>query len=275
MTRQTDGKSLYEQQEQQILAQSDAFISLLTKRGILGDHKIDNDKIRKAQQEKNRKSYHNTQLLLQHYRNIAWLLECLPMDIAKELEEPYEDVDIVFDLSELKGKLLPVGMMIALDYIWDSVKKDLTKKKAVMIDEIWKLVGTSSNKQAAEFCLTIFKTIRGFGGAAVYATQDLSDFFGLEDGKYGRAIINNSKNKVILNLEPDEAKYVQDVLKLTKTEIQSITRFERGEALIYSNNNKVPVLVKASKVEHEMITTDRAELEAILRERQKEHTHSE
>ena len=93
MTRQTDGKSLYEQQEERILAQSDAFISLLTKRGILGDHKIDNDKIRKAQQEKNRKSYHNTQLLLQHYRNIAWLLECLPMDIAKELEEPYEDPD--------------------------------------------------------------------------------------------------------------------------------------------------------------------------------------
>lgn len=47
------------------------------------------------------------------------------------------------------------------------------------------------------------------------------------------------------------------------------------EALIYSNNNKVPVLVKASKAEHEMITTDRAELEAILRQRQKEHTHSE
>ena len=71
MTRQTDGKSLYEQQEERILAQSDAFISLLTKRGILGDHQIDNEKVRKAKQEKNRKSYHNTQLLLQHYRNIA------------------------------------------------------------------------------------------------------------------------------------------------------------------------------------------------------------
>ena len=102
MTRQTDGKSLYEQQEDRILAQSDAFISLLTKRGILGDHKIDNDKIRKAQQEKNRKSYHNTQLLLQHYRNIAWLLECLPMDIAKELEEPYEDVDKLIDHMDLE-----------------------------------------------------------------------------------------------------------------------------------------------------------------------------
>ncbi len=170
---------------------------------------------------------------------------------------------IVLDLSELKGKLLPVGMMIALDYVWDKIKSDRTKKKAIMIDEIWQLIGAGSNRMAAEFCLEIFKVIRGFGGAAISATQDLSDFFGLEDGRYGRAIINNSKNKIILNLEPDEAEFVRDTLKLTKTEIRSITRFERGEALICSNNSKVPVIIKASKEEQEMITTDRAELEAI------------
>lgn len=177
---------------------------------------------------------------------------------------------IVLDLSELKGKLLPVGMMIALDYVWDKIKSDRTKKKAIMIDEIWQLIGAGSNRMAAEFCLEIFKVIRGFGGAAISATQDLSDFFGLEDGRYGRAIINNSKNKIILNLEPDEAEFVRDTLKLTKTEIRSITRFERGEALICSNNSKVPVIIKASKDEQEMITTDRAELEAILKERQQE-----
>ena len=175
---------------------------------------------------------------------------------------------IVLDLSELKGKLLPVGMMIALDYVWDNIKADRTKKKAIMIDEIWQLIGASSNKMAAEFCLEIFKVIRGYGGAAIAATQDLSDFFSLDDGKYGRAIINNSKNKIILNLEQDEAQYVQDVLKLTRTEVRSITQFERGEALIHSNNNKVPVVIKASVEEKEMITTDRAELEAILRKRQ-------
>lgn len=177
---------------------------------------------------------------------------------------------IVLDLSELKGKLLPVGMMIALDYVWDKIKSDRTKKKAIMIDELWQLIGAGSNRMAAEFCLEIFKVIRGFGGAAISATQDLSDFFGLEDGRYGRAIINNSKNKIILNLEPDEAEFVRDTLKLTKTEIRSITRFERGEALICSNNSKVPVIIKASKEEQEMITTDRAELEAILKERQQE-----
>ena len=172
---------------------------------------------------------------------------------------------VVLDLSELKGNLLPIGMMIALDYVWDTVKADRTQKKAVFIDEIWQLVGASSTRTAADFCLTIFKTIRGFGGAAIAATQDLSDFFGLDDGKYGRAIINNSQNKIILNLEADEAKYVEEVLKLTKSETRLISHFNRGEALICSNNNKVPVNIIASKKEQAMITTDREELEKIYR----------
>ena len=183
---------------------------------------------------------------------------------------------VVIDISELKGKLLPVGMFIGLDYIWDQVKSDRTKRKAIYIDEIWQLIGASSNRQAGEFCQEIFKIARGYGAAAIAASQDLSDFFSLEDGKYGRAIINNSKTKIILNLEPDEAEYVRETLKLTRTEIRSITQFERGEALISSNNNKVPVLVRASKVEQQLITTDRAELAAILKERQQtQKTHTE
>lgn len=187
-----------------------------------------------------------------------------------------ENKYVVIDISELKGKLLPVGMFIGLDYIWDQVKSDRTKRKAIYIDEIWQLIGASSNRQAGEFCQEIFKIARGYGAAAIAASQDLSDFFSLEDGKYGRAIINNSKTKIILNLEPDEAEYVRETLKLTRTEIRSITQFERGEALISSNNNKVPVLVRASKVEQQLITTDRAELAAILKERQQtQKTHTE
>ena len=89
---------------------------------------------------------------------------------------------------------------------------------------------------------------------------------GTMEATYGRSILNNSKTKIILNLEPDEAEYVKDVLKLTRTEIRSITQFERGEALISSNSNKVPVIIKASREEQQMITTDRAELEAMLNE---------
>lgn len=50
------------------------------------------------------------------------------------------------------------------------------------------------------------------------------------------------------------------------------------EALVSSNNNKIPVVIRASKTETEMITTDRAELEEIVREKkahkaQNTHTH--
>ena len=49
MSRQE--KELYEQQEERLLAQSDAFISLLTKRGILADQRIDDERIRASREE--------------------------------------------------------------------------------------------------------------------------------------------------------------------------------------------------------------------------------
>ena len=129
------------------------------------------------------------------------------------------------------------------------------------------MIGAKGNKQAAEFCLDIFKMIRGYGGAAIAATQDLSDFFSLEGGKYGKAIVNNSKNKILLQLEPDEAEYVKDVFKLTRGEIRTISSLERGQAIIYSNSSKIPVEIYASPKEHDLITTDPKELERIAKEK--------
>ena len=174
---------------------------------------------------------------------------------------------VVLDLSDLTSEMVPLGMMIALDYIWDVVKADRSKRKAIFIDEIWQLIGAKGNKQAAEFCLDIFKMIRGYGGAAIAATQDLSDFFSLEGGKYGKAIVNNSKNKILLQLEPDEAEYVKDVFKLTRGEIRTISSLERGQAIIYSNSSKIPVEIYASPKEHDLITTDPKELERIAKEK--------
>ena len=182
------------------------------------------------------------------------------------LNSPYT----VLDISELTGDLLTVGMFVALDYVWDKAKEDRTREKAIFIDEIWQLVGSGSNTLAAEFCLEIFKIIRGYGGAAIAATQDLNDFFALEGGKYGKGIINNAKTKIILNLEDDEAMRVQDTLKLTDAEITNITRFERGNGLISTNSNHITVEFKASQLEKQLITTDRYELSRILEERRQQ-----
>ena len=181
-----------------------------------------------------------------------------------DLTNPYT----VLDISELTGELLTVGMFLVLDFVWDKAKEDRTKEKAIFIDEIWQLVGAGSNSLAAEFCLEIFKIIRGYGGAAIAATQDLNDFFSLDGGKYGKGIINNAKTKIILNLEDDEALRVQDALNLTDAEISNITRFERGNGLISTNSNHITVEFKASNLEKRLITTDRYELNQILQEQQ-------
>ena len=176
----------------------------------------------------------------------------------------------VLDISELTGDLLTVGMFVALDYVWDIAKENRTEEKAIFVDEVWQLIGASSNRLAAEFVLEIAKIIRGYGGSAVFATQDLNDFFALDDGKYGKGIINNCKTKLVLNLEDEEAQRVKQILHLSETEVMNITHFQRGNGLISTNNNNITVEFKASALEKELITTDRQELLEILeRHRQK------
>ena len=184
----------------------------------------------------------------------------------------------VLDISELTGELLPVGMFVALDYVWDKAKEDRTKEKAIFIDEAWELIGDDDTNNpnntkalAGEWVQEIFKIIRGYGGAAIAATQDIGD---LDRSRFGKGILNVAKTKIILNLENDEAQRVQHILHLSDAEIMSITRFERGQGLISTNSNHITVSFKASPLEKQLITTDRMELNQILKEKIAQNTHN-
>jgi len=93
-------------------------------------------------------------------------------------------------------------------------------------------------------------------------------FFSLDDGRFGKGIINNAKTKIVLNLEDEEAQRVESVLKLSETEVMNITHFARGSGLISTNNNNVTVEFKASALETELITSDRRELQELLAKKQ-------
>lgn len=179
----------------------------------------------------------------------------------------------VLDISSLTGDLLTVGMFVALDFVWDRAKADRTEEKTLFIDECWQLLsgaGATGTRLAGDFLLEIAKTIRGYGGSAVFASQDLNDFFNLDEGRFGKGIINNSKTKIILNLEDDEAERVQETLHLSDAETMEVTHFERGNGLISTNNNNVMVEFKASPLEKDLITTDRRELREILERKRRE-----
>ena len=68
---------------------------------------------------------------------------------------------------------------------------------------------------------------------------------------------------------------MQDVLQLTKNEVRSITNFNRGEGLICANNNKVPVFIRASELEDELITTDPQQVKAIVERKKVERAREE
>ena len=110
---------------------------------------------------------------------------------------------IIADIYELGEENLKFGMYAFIELFWDKIKKERKTKKAIYLDEIWRLIGVTSNKEVASFIYKIFKTIRKYGGSGVAITQDVSDLFSLEEGTYGKSILNNSSIKTFFNLEEE------------------------------------------------------------------------
>ena len=175
------------------------------------------------------------------------------------LNNPYN----VADISEMPPDLISLAMFMVTDIYMGHIKEDITQKKVLLMDEIWRLLG---NPLTAEFALEIFKTIRGYGGCAIGATQDIEDFLALEDGKYGRGIINNSKIKIILQLEDLAAQAIQPILNLSEEEMTRVTHFKKGEGLLYAGSNHLAMKFTPFETEHKLITTDRREILKYRRE---------
>lgn len=177
---------------------------------------------------------------------------------------------VVIDVSFLTEELLPIGMFIALDFVLDKAQADRTKRKIVAIDEMWKLM--KGSRMSAEFVVEVFKIIRGYAGSAIGATQDLADVLANESGA---AIINNSKIKLLLPMDKKEAEAVSSVIELTSEEMKQLKRTETqsatgkrkaSKALMVANSNHIFINIKASKTEHDLITTSADDLQRIKKQ---------
>lgn len=98
--------SLYDAQEEQIQLQSASFVDFLTRKGVLEDHNIDNERVRKAKKDTAQRAYHNTEVLLSQYRLIIWVLECIPGELSDELEVPVHDIDALAEKIDIQDHLV-------------------------------------------------------------------------------------------------------------------------------------------------------------------------
>ena len=78
---------------------------------------------------------------------------------------------IVADIYDLGEENIKYGMYLFTDIFWDKIKENREEKKAIYLDEIWRLIGVTSNKNVASFIYKIFNTIRKSGGSGVAITQ--------------------------------------------------------------------------------------------------------
>lgn len=144
-------------------------------------------------------------------------------------------------------------MYVFVELFWDSIKVDRNTKKAIYLDEIWRLIGVTSNMNVASFIYKIFKTIRKYGGSAVAITQDISDLFSLENGIYGKSILNNSSIKTFFSLEEENIKILAEYSNLSEKEKVEIKSLKRGECLIFAGDNHILTKIEANDFEKEII----------------------
>ena len=160
---------------------------------------------------------------------------------------------IIADVYDLGEENLKYGMYLFTDIFWDKIKENREEKKAIYLDEIWRLIGVTSNKEVASFIYKIFKTIRKYGGSGVAITQDISDIFSLEDGIYGKSILNNSSIKTFFALEEENIKILEKFSNLSEKEKIEIKTLKRGENLMFVGDEHILVKIECSDLEKKII----------------------
>ena len=84
-------------------------------------------------------------------------------------------------------------------------------------------------------------------------TQDISDLFSLENGIYGKCILNNSSIKLFFALEEENIKILSENTNLTEKEKIEIKSLKKGECLIFANDEHVLLKIEAANFEKEII----------------------
>ena len=161
---------------------------------------------------------------------------------------------IIGDIYELGEENIKYGMYLFTELFWDKIKINRKMKKAIYLDEIWRLFGVTSNKEVATFIYKIFKTIRKYGGSGVAITQDISDLFSLEKGTYGKSILNNSSIKNFFSLEEENINILEKYSNISEKEKIEIKSLKRGECLMFAGDDHLLTKIEVADFEKEIIS---------------------
>lgn len=163
------------------------------------------------------------------------------------------NVFTVFSFKNLEDQLRSLAIFIIMDFVWNSIKRDL-HKRILIVDEAWYLM---KNQSSAEFLWNFAKRARKYYLGLTTITQDIEDFLSTDLGK---TVVTNSSIQILMKQSPAAIDKVSEVFYLSEGEKSLLLSANVGEGLFFAGSSHVAMRVVASPEEYELITTNPRDL---------------
>jgi len=143
---------------------------------------------------------------------------------------------VCYDIRDLGKQLLPVGMLVVLDSIFNRVIRNRTlgKNTWIYIDEIYLLF---QHEYSANFLFTLWKRVRKYGACATGVTQNVED---LLQSHTARTMLGNSEFLVMLNQASKDREALAKLLNISDNQMTHITDVPAGHGLLKCGSAIVP-----------------------------------
>lgn len=143
---------------------------------------------------------------------------------------------ICYDILDLGKQLLPIGMLVVLDSIFNRITANREKGKStfIFIDEIYLLF---QHEYSANFLFTLWKRVRKYGAFATGITQNVGD---LLQSHTAKAMLANSEFIVMLNQASTDRLELAKLLNISDLQLSYITNVDAGHGLIKVGSSLVP-----------------------------------
>ena len=143
---------------------------------------------------------------------------------------------IAYDIRELGEQLMPLGMLVTLDSIFNRVIQNWKKGKTTWIfaDEFYLLF---RYQYSADFFYRLYKRIRKYQGFVTGLTQNVEE---LLKSDTARLMLANSEFLILLNQATTDRDELAALLNISENQLSYITNVGAGKGLIRCSGNLVP-----------------------------------
>ena len=145
---------------------------------------------------------------------------------------------LCYDIRDLGKQLLPVGMLVVLDSIFNRIirNRGLKRNTWIYIDEIYLLF---QHEYSANFLFTLWKRVRKYRACCTGITQNVDD---LLQSHTARTMLANSEFLVMLNQAATDRTELARLLNISDNQLSYITNVDSGRGLIKCGSAIVPFM---------------------------------